>query len=50
MKLKTKCLSIIIVVTDMIVLKVVIALLLLDGQEGNLLSDQLAHPKVCCDS
>lgn len=50
MKLKTKCLSIIIVVTDMIVLKVVIALLLLDGQEGNLLSDQFAHPKVCCDS
>lgn len=27
-----------------------IALLLLDGQEGNLLSDQFAHPKVCCDS
>ena len=50
MKLKTKCLSILIVITDMIVLKAVIALLLLDGQEGNLLSDQFAHPKVCCDS
>ena len=50
MKLKTKCLSILIGITDMIVLRAGISLLLLDGQEGNLLSDQFAHPKVCCDS
>lgn len=50
MKLKTKCLSILIVVTNMIVLKAMIALFLLDGQEGNLLSDQFAHSKVGCDS
>lgn len=46
MKVKIKYFSSHIVVTEMIALKAVIAFLILGDQEGNLLRDQFAYPKV----